>query len=96
MDESDRYLRETRHGSRGFVRKDGTVFGWSLLVAEHSDYHREHGTSDDDFLTRWRQWSEGERIDIEERELRRDEKTIEAVEAWITAHYDEKITMPRA
>lgn len=79
--------------SRGWVCKDGSVIGWSLLAGEHRDYHAAHGTSDSDFVTRWRQWSEGSRIDFEERPI--DPLWEVAVEAWIAQHADEQIGLPQ-
>lgn len=79
--------------SRGFVRHDGSVFGWSLLDGEHNDYHRAHGTTDSDFATRWRQWSEGERIDIDA--CPANPEWMAAVERWIAENADAIIPMPR-
>jgi hypothetical protein len=90
---SDFELPPISFASRGFVRHDGSVFGWSLLDAEHRDYHREHGTTDADFGTRWRQWSQGGPIDFEERPV--DPAWEPAVLAWIDANYDEIVRMPR-
>lgn len=82
--------------SRGFVLLDGTVMGWSLLDGDHREFHRVHGTTDNAFLTRWRQWRERGAIDIEERS-HPDCKQWEAVIlAWIEDHADEIVRMPRA
>lgn len=78
--------------SRGFVRHDGSVFGWSLVDGDHRSYHRAHGTTDADFATRWRQWSEGERLDIE---LSQTSTEARAIEAWIAENADAIIPMPR-
>lgn len=78
--------------SRGFVRHDGSVFGWSLLDGDHASYHRAHGTTDADFQTRWRQWSEGERIDLP---FSQNSVEAQAVRAWIEANADASIPMPR-
>ena len=79
--------------SRGFILKDGSVIGWSLLDGMHSEYHMIHGTSDCDFQTRWRQWSEGSHIDFEERPVKPE--WDEAVQEWISQNADEIIPLPR-
>jgi hypothetical protein len=50
---------------RGFVDKDLKVIAWPTLLIQHKDFHRLFGTSDDDFLARWRQWSPDESADFE-------------------------------
>jgi hypothetical protein len=79
-------------GSRGFVRHDGSVIGWSILDAQHNDYHAVHGTNDHDFATRWRQWHKDGYLDFEERPIRPE--WVEAVEAWIEDHANDSLHMP--
>lgn len=54
----DDQLPPLSFGSRGFITHDGQIIGWSVVSADHKEYHRLNGTTDADFKTRWRKWTE--------------------------------------
>lgn len=81
-------------GARGFIRHDGSVFGWNVLTGDHRAYHFKHGTSDADFVTRWRLWSPRDTsIDFEDRVTT---EQVAAVQAWLDAHKGESLPFDKA
>lgn len=51
--------------ARGFIRHDGTVFGWAIEHGTHVDYHMKYGTTDADFATRWRKWTKRSPVEVD-------------------------------
>lgn len=96
MDMPDDRLPPISFASRGFVRKDGSVFGWTLFQGDHATYHRTHGTTDADFADRWRQWNQGGKLDFES--VRSFDRSPHegAVQAWLTEHADDIIPFAQA
>ena len=65
---------------RGFVTHDLEVIAWPTLLAEHKDFHRIFGTSDEDFAARWRQWSPDRSADIDPGA---SPEAIQAIDEWL-------------
>jgi hypothetical protein len=78
-------------GARGFVCEDGSIIGWSILDGMHRDYHVANGTTDADFVTRWRKWTENSNLEIDDGVTLQE---AEAIQAWLALHADEEIEMP--
>ncbi len=90
LDDSE--LPPLSFGSRGFITHTGDVIGWSLLSADHNEYHRLHGTTDDDFKTRWRKWDARSQPETDD-PVAPHEAVRLAV--WLERHADEVIPVPR-
>ena len=65
---------------RGFVTHGGEVIAWPTLLADHNDFHATFGTTDSDFLARWRQWGTRAKVDYDDGT---PDKAKEIVERWL-------------
>ena len=88
----DDQLPPLSFGSRGFITHDGEVIGWSIVSADHNEYHRLNGTSDADFKTRWRKWTDRSGIEVDNTATPSERVRLEV---WVERHADEVLPVPR-
>ena len=88
----DDQLPPLSFGSRGFITHEGHVIGWSIVSADHNEYHRLNGTTDADFASRWRKWTESSAPEIDE--VLPPHVAVNLA-VWLERRADEVIPVPR-